>query len=527
MALDPAANFVRTTTDAAINSTQTNVSVTDVSGFPTPSTDGNFNVVIWDVAAHPRPDQDPDVEILRVTAVDSGTNTLTITRAQETTSGTSHPSGSAVHLSPTAKMFGDIPDNFVSNSGDTVNGSLDVTGTLSESSNGVLTTADEGSGNGLDADTVDGQEADEIGDGFVKTSSAELFTEESTSVTQNSTAFGGGGIVLGGTFDLPTQTFSQSLNTQDATPRDLTWNDDGTKLYEIGVNGSQIYQYSVSTPYDVSTASLSNFIDTQDANPLGIAWNNNGTKLYESGAGSDLIYEYDVSTPYEISTATFSQSASLDTQQGIEWGDNGNKLYACGGKIYQYSAGTPYDISTLSLEKSVSLSFSTGVRWNNDGTKFYESDVDADEIVEYQADTPFDIGTLDRINAISSQDSSNGGIAWNDDGTKIYEIGSTGDKIYEYSGGPAQTSGESVVSFTDTYDVFSWELASTQRFDGGETATIDIEDTDGNVLFSDIGRNVNISSVSSDTNIQFRISLSRSSNLNNPRVSFVGLKYEQ
>jgi len=112
MVLDAVSNFVRGETDAAIDSTQTTVSVVDASIFPDPATDGEYNVVIWDTGQYPRPDQDPNVEILRVTAIDTGTDDLTTTRAQETTAGASHPSGSAVHLSPTAKMFGDIENTF-------------------------------------------------------------------------------------------------------------------------------------------------------------------------------------------------------------------------------------------------------------------------------------------------------------------------------------------------------------------------------------------------------------------------------
>jgi len=112
MVLDAVSNFVRGNTDASVDSTQTTVSVDDASIFPDPASDGEYNVVIWDVASHPRPDQDPAVEILRVTAIDTTNDDLTVTRGQETTSGASHPSGSAIHLSPTAKMFGDIESTF-------------------------------------------------------------------------------------------------------------------------------------------------------------------------------------------------------------------------------------------------------------------------------------------------------------------------------------------------------------------------------------------------------------------------------
>ena len=108
MVLDAVSNFVRGETDAALDDTETTVSVADASIFPDPATDGEYNVVIWDANNFPRPDQDGDVEIVRVTGRDTGVDELTVVRAQETTSDVAHPSGSAVHLSPTAKMFSDI-----------------------------------------------------------------------------------------------------------------------------------------------------------------------------------------------------------------------------------------------------------------------------------------------------------------------------------------------------------------------------------------------------------------------------------
>ena len=112
MVLDAVSNFVRGNTDAAVGTDDTTVSVADASIFPDPATDGEFNVVIWDVDNFPRPDQDGDVEIMRVTERDTTADELTVTRAQEMTSAAAHPEGSAIHLSPTAKMFSDIESTF-------------------------------------------------------------------------------------------------------------------------------------------------------------------------------------------------------------------------------------------------------------------------------------------------------------------------------------------------------------------------------------------------------------------------------
>ena len=112
MVLDAVSNFVRGETDAALDDTQTTASVADASIFPDPAADGEYNLVVWDSTSHPRPDQDDGVEIVRVTARDTTDDDLTVTRAQEGTSASAHPSGSALHLSPTAKMFSDIAETF-------------------------------------------------------------------------------------------------------------------------------------------------------------------------------------------------------------------------------------------------------------------------------------------------------------------------------------------------------------------------------------------------------------------------------
>ena len=112
MVLDAVSNFVRGTADAEVGTDDTTVSVDDASIFPDPATDGEFNVVIWDANSFPRPDQDGNVEILRVTERDTDANELTVTRGQELTSAAAHPEGSAIHLSPTAKMFSDIESTF-------------------------------------------------------------------------------------------------------------------------------------------------------------------------------------------------------------------------------------------------------------------------------------------------------------------------------------------------------------------------------------------------------------------------------
>ena len=45
-----------------------------------------------------------------------------------------------------------------------------------------------------------------------------------------------------------------SINSQESYPRDVTFNNDGTKMFTIGATGDDIGYYTLSTAYDTSTA---------------------------------------------------------------------------------------------------------------------------------------------------------------------------------------------------------------------------------------------------------------------------------
>jgi hypothetical protein len=88
---DPVTNFAYALIDSGITAGATTVNL--VSGgslFPLPSIDGAFDATIWNVSDYQFSHLDPNVEIVRVTA--RSTNTLTVTRAQQSTSAVAHNS---------------------------------------------------------------------------------------------------------------------------------------------------------------------------------------------------------------------------------------------------------------------------------------------------------------------------------------------------------------------------------------------------------------------------------------------------
>lgn len=100
-------NFARSDVTATVNGGDTSISITDATQFDTGTPP--FLATIWDTASG-APDEDDDVELLEVTGVDTGTNTLTVTRGVGQTTDTSHPDTSAVVVPATANLFTDIDD---------------------------------------------------------------------------------------------------------------------------------------------------------------------------------------------------------------------------------------------------------------------------------------------------------------------------------------------------------------------------------------------------------------------------------
>ena len=110
--LDQTKNFVRVDVDGTHTDTDTEISIdsSDIDKLPD-TEDGEYNLVWSDTTEYIRPEQDPNVEIVRVTNVDEGNNTITVERGQENTDASVKDTEGHVYqmiLAPTAKMFEDI-----------------------------------------------------------------------------------------------------------------------------------------------------------------------------------------------------------------------------------------------------------------------------------------------------------------------------------------------------------------------------------------------------------------------------------
>ena len=273
---------------------------------------------------------------------------------------------------------------------------------------------------------------------------------------------------------------SFSAASQDTTPRGLNFNNDGTKMYILGGTNDTIYQYSLSTAFDLSTASydsVSFSVSSQDTTPHDIVFNNDGTKMYLVGSANDSVYQYTLSTAFVLSTASYdSVSFSVTGQDtdpsSISFNNDGTKMYVSGfssNSVYQYSLSTAFDLSSTSYD-SVSFSVAvqetgpSGLYFKPDGTKMYIVGFIADSVHQYSLSAAFDLSTAvyDSVNfSVASQDTGPLGLTFNDDGTKMYMVGTVTDAVYQYS---TALLTQTLDLFTGTYFSFTPSGATTVSF---------------------------------------------------------------
>jgi len=256
-------------------------------------------------------------------------------------------------------------------------------------------------------------------------------------------------------FDITTASYdnvSLNVNSQDPNPRDLTFNNDGTKMYVVGLTYDRVYQYSLTTGFDLSTASYDSVFDDisgQETIPNSVKFNNDGTKMYVTGANGDAVNQYNLSPAFDLSSATYSNTSfNFSTQDsypaGFAFNKSGTKMYMLGdstSKIYQYKLTTPFDVGTASYDNvnfGVYGLIRNGLEFNNDGTKMYIADSYYNEIYEFNVgssltSTPV-VYSSDYAIAVTNSGGQIDSTFWADvNSTTATESVGTGEVYYAYS----------------------------------------------------------------------------------------------
>ena len=243
---------------------------------------------------------------------------------------------------------------------------------------------------------------------------------------------------------------SIDVSSQDNYSTDVTFNNDGSKMYVIGDSTDSVYEYSLSIPFAVSSASYTGNsfnVRSETYYPTGVTFNDDGSKMYVTG--NTYVYEYSLSTPFAITSASFindsfSVSSQVSDLVGVTFNDDGSKMYVIGGyygSVYEYSLTTNFLVTSASytgnsIDVSSQDNYPTGVTFNNLGSKMYVIGDSTDSVYEYSLSIPFAVSSASYTGNsidVSSQDYTPTGVTFNNDGSKMYVVGDSTDSVYEYS----------------------------------------------------------------------------------------------
>ena len=273
-----------------------------------------------------------------------------------------------------------------------------------------------------------------------------------------------------------------SIRSQESSVQGFTFNNDGTKMFITGTSGEDINEYNLSTAFDVSTATFNDIngdgtgfsVGDQDTMPIDVSFNNDGTKMFVLGYRNRDVNEYTLTTGFDVSTASFVDSFSVGSQEsenhGLTFNNDGTKMFVVGAQgddINEYTLSTGFDVSTASYTQNFSVSAQDttpiSLTFNNDGTKMFVVGNQGDDINEYTLSTGFDVSTASFVGefSVSSQDPNPYDIEFNNDGTKLFMLGRQAGDISEYS----LTTPFSLVNISGEHSGDVINTSSTDNYD--------------------------------------------------------------
>lgn len=206
---------------------------------------------------------------------------------------------------------------------------------------------------------------------------------------------------------LATHVSSVSIASEEGNPKGLTFKPDGTKAYMTGYSTDRVYQYTLLISWDISTLSyddVSFSVRSQDSTPQHVSFNDDGSRMYVVGIGGDSVYQYNLSTLWDISTAQYTGSSFFFGNQdtipmSIGFDTGGARMFLLGNNtesLHQYTLSTPWDITSAVYDNS-SFSFGLqepspqGFSLSPDGSNIYMIGVSTKEIHRYTMES-FSLG---------------------------------------------------------------------------------------------------------------------------------------
>jgi VCBS repeat-containing protein len=204
---------------------------------------------------------------------------------------------------------------------------------------------------------------------------------------------------------LPTPS-STVISGQDGNPRGIAFNTDGSKMFLLGDENDTVYEYSLSTPFNTTTISYTNRsldFSSKEVTPRGLSFNSTGTKLFITGQNSDDILEYDLSTGFNLSIASFNgafdMTGTVSSPNDVVFNNDGSKAFigqTGSNKIFSFSLSSPFSLVDITGEN-------TGDVLDTSSSSNSDSDADASASLTV---TAIRVGSSEDSGAAGSIDSA-------------------------------------------------------------------------------------------------------------------------
>lgn len=141
----------------------------------------------------------------------------------------------------------------------------------------------------------------------------------------------------------------ENTSAQDQQITGLAFKPDGSKFYMVGIQNDRVHQYSMSTAWQLGASSSYDSVflsvSTQTASPGDLAFNDDGSRMYvcDQNAANPSVFQYNLSTAWDLSTASYASisytSAENNAVESVAFKPDGTQMYLLGsdGTVYQYS----------------------------------------------------------------------------------------------------------------------------------------------------------------------------------------------
>ena len=240
------------------------------------------------------------------------------------------------------------------------------------------------------------------------------------------------------------------VNAQLTDPRDITFNNDGTKMFTNDTNADDVFEYTLSTPYDISTAVfVHNFSLNEDSSsrPFGVRFNNDGSKMFIAGRSEQRVFEYSLSRKFDISSATYTGnfidvSAQVDKGKlfGLVFSPDGTMMFVTenGFGLHQYSLNKSFDLSgganfirSAAVTTLLNGSTHNGIVFNQSGTRLFMVDSQVNAVNQYTLSEGFNIATASFDGGARDTETDASSIDFSPSGLRMYVAG-IDDLVKEY-----------------------------------------------------------------------------------------------